>query len=90
MAYLVSAYCFSDVLGFLLVVELGRMHTNDHDRPAVVLFLHPFQIRQGVHTVDAAISPKVKDNNVTFQVLFKRKGPVGVEPCKAIREILRF
>jgi hypothetical protein len=89
VVYFVPAYCFFDVPCFLLIVEFCRVHSDDNYRPALILFLYPLQIRQCVHAVDAAISPKVKNDDMAFQVV-KRKRPVGVEPGKALWEILCF
>jgi len=55
------------MLCILLVVELGRVHSDDNDKLALVPFLHPVKVRQCVYAVDVAVGPKVKDHDVPLR-----------------------
>ena len=54
----------ADVGGLLLVIELGRVHADEHHRLPRVLLLKPVQLWQDVQTVRTAIRPEVQDHDL--------------------------
>ena len=58
----------TNTLRNFLVVKLGRMHSNNNQLVAVLLF-QKFQIRKHMHAVDAAVGPEVQDHDLSSQVL---------------------
>src|SRR5262249_6702912 len=84
VADLVTKDRLADALGVAFVLELGRVHADDHQDVAVLLF-ELGQVRQRVDTVDAAQRPEVEDDDAAAQV-FQADRPGGVQPGDATLE----
>ena len=67
MFNLVAKNGLPDVLGIPLVLELGRVHADD-DQLTGVFPLQELEVRQDVHTVDAAVGPEVEQHDLSAQV----------------------
>src|SRR5712671_6496575 len=70
-----AAYVFR----FLFVCKLSRVHADDYQLIRV-LVLEPFQIRNDMHAVDAAIGPKVQQDHFAFNAASKRGLSVLSQP----------
>ena len=56
----------ADVLRFFFIFEFGRVNPNYHKFIRILLF-QPLQIRNDVHAIYAAVSPKVEQDNFAPQ-----------------------
>src|SRR5690554_3220360 len=76
-----------DVGGLRLVVELGRMHPDDHQF-VLVLGHQRLQVGDDVDAVDAAVGPEIQQHHLAAQLL-QRQGAVRVDPVQAGWELRR-
>src|SRR5215813_5450222 len=74
----------ANVLGVFLVFKFRRVDAND-DQLIRVFPFQPLQIRNDVHTVDAAIGPKIEEYNFTFQ-RGQRQRLVRIQPTASAGE----
>src|SRR5262249_23858028 len=85
MSDLVAQYRLADVFRAFLVLELGRMHADDHELVGL-LRLKLLQIGDDVHAVDAAIRPEIEQHDFAAQVTQADRF-FRIEPFHARREI---
>ena len=67
MLDLVAQDCLPDVVNVAFVLELGRMHTDDHQFLGILLF-QGGQVGNDMHAIDAAIGPEVEQDHLAAQV----------------------
>jgi hypothetical protein len=87
MRQLVALDDAADVFRVALVVELGRVHADDHQLLRVLL-LQPLQLWDDVEAVDATVRPEVEQHDLAAQV-GQRQRPFHVEPVQPGRELRR-
>ena len=57
----------TDVLRITFILKLGRMNADD-DQLIRIFCLKPSQFRDDVNTVDAAVGPKVEQDNLALEL----------------------
>ena len=83
--HFVAEHGLDDVLAVLFGLEFGGVNTNHHELIREPL-LQLLELRQNVHAVDAAVGPKIEEDELPFQIGFGN-GLLGVVPLHSLGKL---